>query len=47
MITKQEREYLNEIYKYNPLIFDYVLKRTLRYPRTGKGFEAVLFEGKL
>jgi predicted TIM-barrel fold metal-dependent hydrolase len=47
MITKQEREYLNEIYKYNPLIFDYVLKRTLRHPRTGKGFEAVLFEGTL
>jgi len=47
MITKQERKYLNEIYEYNPLIFDYVLKRTLRHPRTGKGFEAEVFEGKL
>lgn len=44
MITKQEREYLNEIYKYNPLLFDYVLKRAIRHPKTGKGFDKAVFE---
>lgn len=33
-ITEEERGYLNEIYDYNPLLFDFVLKRTLRHPRT-------------
>jgi uncharacterized protein len=32
-ITEQERENLNEIYKVNPLIFDFVLKRTIRDPQ--------------
>ena len=31
-ITDAERETLNEIYRYNPLLFDFVLKRTLRHP---------------
>jgi predicted TIM-barrel fold metal-dependent hydrolase len=31
-ISPKEREYLNEIYKCNPLIFDYVLKRTIHDP---------------
>lgn len=31
-ITETERKYLNEIYKYNPLLFDFVLKRTLKDP---------------
>ncbi|MDA0782504.1 MAG: amidohydrolase family protein [Proteobacteria bacterium] len=44
MITKQEREYLNEIYKYNPLVFDYVLKRTIRHPKLGTGFNKAVFE---
>ena len=29
-ITEAERVALNEIYDFNPLVFDYVLKRTLR-----------------
>jgi predicted TIM-barrel fold metal-dependent hydrolase len=33
-ITAEERESLNEIYDYNPLLFDFVLKRTLRHPET-------------
>ncbi len=44
MITAQEREYLNEIYSYNPLLFDYVLKRTIRHPKTGKGFDKAVFD---
>ncbi|HVS80878.1 MAG TPA: amidohydrolase family protein [Pyrinomonadaceae bacterium] len=31
-ITKEERVYLNEIYDYNPLLFDFVLKRTMKLP---------------
>lgn len=30
MITREERRALNEVYDVNPLLFDYVLKRTLR-----------------
>lgn len=44
MITQQERQYLNEIYQYNPLLFDYVLKRTIRHPKTGDRFSGVVFE---
>jgi len=34
-ITARERLLLNEIYDINPLLFDFVLKRTLRHPQTG------------
>jgi len=33
-ITKEEREHLNEIYDYNPLLFDFALKRTMKLPGT-------------
>jgi len=33
-ITGEERAQLNEIYDYNPLLFDFVLKRTMRHPET-------------
>jgi hypothetical protein len=33
-ITAEERQALNEIYDYNPLLFDFVLKRTMRHPET-------------
>ncbi len=36
MITLAERRALNEIWKRNPLLFDFVLKRTLRDPRNGR-----------
>ncbi len=45
MITKQERLYLNEIYSYNPLVFDFVLKRTLRHPRSGVKLGGIIFTG--
>lgn len=32
LLAKEIRPYLNEIYEYNPLLFDYVLKRNLRLP---------------
>ena len=42
-ITRSEGECLREIYDYNPLLFDFVLKRTLRVPGTSKSFPASIF----
>ncbi len=42
-ITRAERSALNEIYDYNPLLFDFVLKRTLRHPRSGGKFPPSVF----
>ncbi|WNM58488.1 amidohydrolase family protein [Candidatus Nitrospira allomarina] len=42
-INSEEREALNEIYDYNPLLFDFVLKRTLRHSKTGKKFPPSVF----
>ena len=42
-ITQIEREQLNEIYHFNPLLFDFVLKRTIKAPGTDKRFSASVF----
>jgi len=42
-ISADERMSLNEIYNYNPLLFDFVLKRTLRLPDTDVRFPASIF----
>ena len=42
-ITSKERESLNEIYDFNPLLFDFVLKRTLRHTETDTKFPASIF----
>src|SRR4026207_382182 len=42
-ITSDERDSLNEIYDYNPLLFDFVLKRTIRSPGTNRHLPASLF----
>jgi len=42
-LTTQERSLVNEIYRHNPLLFDFVLKRTLRHPESGQRFPASLF----
>jgi len=42
-ISSEEREALNLIYSYNPLLFDFVLKRTLRHPETDQKFPASVF----
>jgi predicted TIM-barrel fold metal-dependent hydrolase len=42
-INADERESLNEIYDYNPLLFDFVLKRTIKLPGTGKRLPASVF----
>jgi predicted TIM-barrel fold metal-dependent hydrolase len=45
LITAAERKALNEIYDYNPLLFDYVAKRTVRDPESGRRFPATVFTG--
>ena len=42
-INADERECLNEIYDYNPLLFDFVLKRTIKLPGTEKRLPAAVF----
>lgn len=42
-ITEAEAGCLNEIYGYNPLLFDFVVKRTLRHPATGKKLSPSIF----
>jgi len=42
-INADEAASLKEIYDYNPLLFDFVLKRTLRLPGTPKRFPASVF----
>ena len=42
-ITGKERRFLNEIYHRNPLLFDFVVKRTLKHPLSGQRFLSELF----
>ena len=42
-ITAAERQALNEIYDYNPLLFDFVLKRTIRHPETKQKLASSVF----
>jgi len=42
-INAAERDALNEIYDYNPLLFDFVLKRTIRLPGTERRLPASVF----
>lgn len=44
LISAAERKALNEIWKQNPLLFDFVLKRTLKDPKTGRWWPADLFQ---
>jgi predicted TIM-barrel fold metal-dependent hydrolase len=45
-ITAEERRALNEIYDYNPLLFDFVLKRVARHPQTRQRLSATVFTSK-
>ena len=42
-INEDEGESLKEIYQYNPLLFDFTLKRTLKHPETGRPLPASVF----
>jgi uncharacterized protein len=43
MITGEERKALDELFHVNPLLFDFVLKRTIQDPRTGQRFDPGVF----
>jgi len=45
-ITAEERTSLNEIYRVNPLLFDFVVKRTVRSPDNGERFKPIVFYGR-
>jgi uncharacterized protein len=42
-ITSKERDHLNEIYEFNPLLFDLALKRTIKHPKTGQKLQDQAF----
>jgi mannonate dehydratase len=42
-LTEAEGSSLKEIYDYNPLLFDFVLKRTLKLPGTDRRLPADVF----
>lgn len=42
-LTGAEGKCLKEIYDYNPLLFDFVLKRSLKNPKTSKRLPAAIF----
>ncbi len=42
-ITEDEAEWLDEVYGYNPLLFDLLVKRTVRHPSSGRRFEPSVF----
>jgi mannonate dehydratase len=42
-LNAKEAAALEEIYAYNPLLFDYVLKRTVRHPDSGKPLDPEAF----
>ena len=46
-ITKKERKLLNEIYKHNPLTFDFVLKRIIKSPESNNKFSGIIFQNNI
>jgi mannonate dehydratase len=46
-LSEAGRRALNEIYSYNPLRFDSVLKRTVRSPGTGRKFAPEIFSRRI
>lgn len=43
LITEEESVSLNEIFRWNPLLFDFVLKRTMRHPESQKALPPNIF----
>ncbi len=42
-ITAEQGDSLKEIYQYNPLLFDFTLKRSLKHPETGRRLPSSVF----
>ena len=45
-LTEAEADHLRAIYAWNPLVFDFALKRTVRHPETGQGFSPTVFQSR-
>ena len=45
-LTAEEADQLDEIWDVNPLLFDLVLKRTVKHPTTGRRFPASVFRAR-
>ncbi len=45
-LTEAEADHLRAIYAWNPLVFDFALKRTVRHPETGVRFASEVFESR-
>jgi predicted TIM-barrel fold metal-dependent hydrolase len=43
VLTAEEKKHLDEIYDFNPLLFDFAVKRTVRHPASGRRFSSVVF----
>jgi uncharacterized protein len=43
-LEPEERRALDEIYRYNPLLFDFVVKRVVRHPESGARFSDAVFQ---
>ena len=43
-LTEAEADHLRAIYAWNPLVFDFALKRTVHHPETGVRFAPEVFE---
>ena len=46
-LSDEEAALLDEVFGVNPLLFDLVLKRTLRAPGTDQGFDPMVFTKKI
>jgi hypothetical protein len=42
-ITAEEGQSLKEIYNFNPLLFDFTLKRSLKHPETSRRLPVSVF----
>ncbi|MBI4585629.1 MAG: amidohydrolase family protein [Planctomycetes bacterium] len=42
-LSEAERRHLDAVYAYNPLLFDWLVKRAARHPETGRRFAAEVF----
>ena len=45
-LTEAEADHLRAIYAWNPLVFDFALKRTVHHPKTGARFAPEVFESR-
>ncbi len=45
-IPEKNKQALNEIYRYNPLLYNFVVKRSLSHPKTGAKLDPSVFHGK-